>query len=224
MQNISEEIASDNSFNIVDILLIDHSYLKECINVLINNHTNLHEKLFYSRTFLDTLKKHSTSEEKTVYDSLSDMDEFRKNIMEGEIEHATIKKKYQNLIPRLAHMKNMDDITEAEVKVLAKMVKQHIEEEELELFPKMRNALEAAILNEIGFQFTILRRFTPQDLENYPGLQKEIYTQTLYNNPNSKRNVYQWSAGFVRKVNQYIGSILSQSNILKNQKRKAGSW
>lgn len=221
MQNISEEIATDNSFNIVDILLIDHSYLKECINVLLNNHADLHEKLFYSRTFLDTLKKHSTSEEKTVYDSLSDMDEFRKNILEGEVEHSMIKRKYQTLIPRLAHMKNIDDITEVEIKVLAKIVKQHIEEEEIELFPKMLNTLDTAILNEIGFQFMILRRFTPQDLENYPELQKEIYTQALSNNPNSKRNVYQWSAGFVRKVNGYIGSIVSQSNILKNQKRKA---
>ncbi len=214
MQNISEEIATDNSFNIVDILSIDHGYLKECINVLIDDRADPHEKLFYSRTFLDTLKKHSTSEQKTVYDSLSDMDEFRRHILEGEIEHDMIKRKYKTLIPRLAQLKNLDDITEVEVKVLAKLVKAHIEEEERELFPKMRNALDNAILNEIGFQFMILRRFTPQDLENYPELQKEVYAPTLSKNA-SKRNVYQWSASFVRKVNGYIGSLVGQSNYIK---------
>lgn len=215
MQNISEEIATDNSFNIVDILSIDHGYLKKCINVLIDDKADRQEKLFYSRTFLDTLKKHAISEQKTVYDSLVDMEEFRKNILEGEVEHDMIKRKYKNLIPRLSLMKKINEVTEIEIKVLAKIVKNHIEEEERELFPKMRNALDAAILNEIGFQFMILRRFTPQDLENYPDLQKEIYTPTLDKNP-SKRNVYQWSASFVRKVNAYIGSLVGQSNIIKN--------
>lgn len=215
MQNINEEIATDNSFNIVDILSIDHDYLKECINVLMNDNSNLHEKLFYSRTFLDTLKKHSASKKKTVYDSLSDMDEFKKSIMKGEVEHAMIKKQYKTLISRLAQMKNLDIVTEIEVKVLAKMVKLHITEEERELFPKMRNALDTSILNEIGFQFMILRRFSPQELEHYPELQKEVYTSTLDKNP-SKRNVYNWSASFMRKVNGYISSLVGQSNYVKN--------
>ncbi|MBC7430224.1 MAG: hemerythrin domain-containing protein [Bacteriovorax sp.] len=217
MQNIGEEIATDNSFNIVNILLIDHSYLKECISVLINDHAEIHEKLFYSRTFLDTLKKHSMAEEKTVYDSLVDMDEFRKNIIEAEVEHDMISRKYRKLIPIIGQMKKLDDITSIEIKVLAKLVKQHIEEEEQELFPKMRNNLDSAILNEIGFQFMIMRRFTPQDLKNYPDLQKEIYAPTLDMNPaSSKRNVYHWSASFVRKVNGYIGSIVGQTGHIKN--------
>ena len=215
MQNISEEIATDNSFNIVDILSIDHGYLKECIRVLINDQADLHEKLFYSRTFLDTLKKHSSSEEKTVYDSLSDMDEFRKHILEGVVEHDIIKRNYKKLIPRLAQIKNLDEVTGVEMKVLAKLVKVHIEEEERELFPKMRNTLDNAILNEIGFQFMILRRFTPQDLENYPELQKEIYASTMDKSP-SKINVYKWSAGFVKKVNGYISSLVGQSGFIKN--------
>ncbi|MBC7714626.1 MAG: hemerythrin domain-containing protein [Rhizobacter sp.] len=216
MQNISEEIATDNSFNIVNILLIDHGYLKECIDVLIRDHSDLQEKLFYSRTFLDTLKKHSISEEKTVYDSLVDMDEFRKNILEGEIEHDMISKKYRFLIPRIAQMKSLDDVTEIEIKVLAKLVKQHIEEEEKVLFPKMRNNLDSAILNEIGFQFMIMRRFTPQDLENYPDLQKEVYASTIDKRPVGTRNVYRWSASFVRKVNGYISSMVGQSGYIKN--------
>lgn len=207
MQNISEEIAKDNSFNILDILLIDHAYLRECIKIFLNDNADKHEKLFYARTFIDTLTKHSSSEEKTVYDSLVDMDEIHSIILEGEVEHSIINMMISTLSARLVRMKDLDDVTEAELKILAKIVQNHITEEEKILFPLLRENLDSGILNEIGFQYMILRKFTPQDLEGHPELQKEIY----YSVCNSKRNVYQWSGDFVKKVNRYIGSIVSQS-------------
>lgn len=215
MTNISEEIAVDNSFNIVDILLIDHSYLKECIAVLTDKKADKHEKLFYSRTFLDTLKKHSEAEENTVYDSLSEMDEMHMQILEGEAEHSLARYKFETLIPRLSKMKNLDDVTEAEIKVLAEIVKHHIEEEEAELFPKMRASLDRGILNEIGFQFMILRRFTPQDLKDYPELQKQMYQQNADGPKSTKNNIYQWSGNFVKKVNRYISSLVVQPHTHK---------
>lgn len=216
MTNISEEIAVDNSFNIIDILLIDHAYLKECIAVLTNDYANKNEKIFYARTFLDTLKKHSVSEEKTVYESLSEMDELRMFILEGEAEHGMAKFKYDTLIPRLAKMKVLDDVTEAEIKVLAELIEHHIDEEETELFPKMRYNLDQAILNEIGFQFMILRQFTPQDLKDYPELQAQVYQQNFTDPKRSRKNIYQWSGNFVRKVNRYISSLVAQAPSLKN--------
>ncbi len=216
MTNISEEIAVDNSFNIIDILLIDHAYLKECIAVLTNDYANKNEKIFYARTFLDTLKKHSVSEEKTVYESLSEMDEMRKLILEGEAEHGMAKFKYETLIPRLAKMKVLDDVTEAEIKVLAELIEHHIDEEETELFPKMRYNLDPGILNEIGFQFMILRQFTPQDLKDYPELQAQMYQQNFSEPKRSRKNIYQWSGNFVRKVNRYISSLVAQTTSLKN--------
>ena len=216
MTNISEEIAVDNSFNIIDILLIDHAYLKECIAVLTNDYANKNEKIFYARTFLDTLKKHSVSEEKTVYESLSEMDEMRKLILEGEAEHGMAKFKYETLIPRLAKMKVLDDVTEAEIKVLAELIEHHIDEEETELFPKMRYNLDPGILNEIGFQFMILRQFTPQDLKDYPELQAQMYQQNFSEPKRSRKNIYQWSRNFVRKVNRYISSLVAQTTTFKN--------
>jgi hemerythrin-like domain-containing protein len=215
MTNISEEIAVDNSFNIIDILLIDHAYLKECIAVLTNDYANKNEKIFFARTFLDTLKKHSVSEEKTVYESLSEMDELRMMILEGEAEHGMAKFKYDKLIPRLAKMKVLDDVTEAEIKVLAELIEHHIDEEETELFPKMRYNLDQGILNEIGFQFMILRQFTPQDLKDYPELLAQIYQQNFTGPKGSRKNIYQWSGNFVRKVNRYISSLVAQAPSLK---------
>lgn len=219
MTNISEEIAVDNSFNIIDILLIDHVYLKECIAVLTNDYANKNEKIFYARTFLDTLKKHSEAEEKTVYESLSEMEELRMQILEGEAEHGMAKFKYETLIPRLIKMKVLDDVTEAEIKVLAELVEHHIDEEETELFPKIRYSLDQGILNEIGFQFMILRQFTPQDLEDYPELQSQLYQQNFTEPKRSRKNIYQWSGNFVKKVNRYISSLIVQSPTLKNHFR-----
>lgn len=210
MTNISEEIAVDNTFNIVDILLIDHSYLKECIEVLTDRNADKGEKLHYSKSFLDTLKKHSEAEEKTVYDSLIDMDELHMQILEGEAEHSQARFKLDTLTTRLSKMKNLDDVTEAEIKVLAEIVKHHIEEEEAELFPKMRASLDRGIMNEIGFQFMILRRFTPQDLKNYPELQHQVYQQATIDQKPSRKNMYQWSSHFVKKVNRYISSLIVQ--------------
>ncbi len=215
MQNISEEIATDNNFNIVDILLIDHAYLKECIEVLTDNQRNKQEKLFYSRTFLDTLKKHTNAEQRTVYESLAEMDEIRMNILEAIAGSSMTKFKYQTLIPRINKMKVLDDMAEAEMKSLAELVRHQITEEEHELFPKMRENLDAAILNEIGFQFLILRKFTPQDLKDFPEIQKQIYQANPTEQKSSRKNVYQWSSNFVRKVNQYIGSLVNQASATK---------
>lgn len=215
VENISQEIATDNSFDIIDILLIDHSYLKECIEVLTDRNRNKQEKLFYSRTFLDTLKKHSIAEEKTVYESLVEMDEIHMHILEGLAEHSMAKFKYQTLIPRLARMKVLDDVTEAEIKALAEHVAHHIHEEESKLFPKMKENLDQGILNEIGFQFLILRKFTPQDLKDFPEIQQQIYQMNPKEIRPSKKNIYQWSGNFVKKVNQYIGSLVNHASTAK---------
>lgn len=219
MTNISEEIAIDNSFNIIDILLIDHAYMKECIAVLTNDYADKNEKTFYARAFLDTLKKHSQAEEKTVYESLSEMEDLRMIILEGEAEHGMAKFKYDTLIPRLSKMKILDDVTEAEIKVLAELIEHHIDEEETELFPRMRYNLDSGILNEIGFQFMILRQFTPQELKDYPELQAQIYQQSFIEPKRSRKNIYQWSGNFVKKVNRYISSLVTQAPLLKNNSR-----
>ena len=216
MTSINKEIANNNCFNIVDILLIDHAYLKECIAVLTNDYAHKNEKIFFARTFLDTLKKHSESEEKTVYESLSEMDDLRKLILEGDAEHGMARFKYETLIPKLQKMKTLDDSTEAEIKVLAELIEHHIDEEETELFPKMRRILDSGILNEIGFQFIILRKFTPQDLKDHPKLQAQIYQKTFTDSKKSRKNIYQWSENFVKKVNRYISSLIVQVPTIKN--------
>ena len=75
------------------------------------------------------------------------------------------------------------------------------------------------ILNEIGFQYMILRQFTPQDLRDYPGLQSQIYQSTFTELKKSRKNIYQWSGHFIKKVNRYISSLVVQSPPFKNNNK-----
>lgn len=170
------DITSNNKFNICDLLLLDHSYLKECIDVLKDDKADRKTKFKVGKCFVDALKKHSTAEEKTVYTPLLNVENLHKRIIEGEIEHKLADDKARFLEKKISTVRNLTEELEAELKVLAELVNHHIEEEERELIVKMRNGLDIEILNEMGMQFLRLRKFTAKDLEDYPALKSEIST------------------------------------------------
>lgn len=79
---------------------------------------------------------HAQIEEEIFYpaarDAIDDMD----LLDEAEVEHASAKQ----LITELAAMQPGDDLYEAKFAVLGEYVKHHIQEEEKELFPKIKKA------------------------------------------------------------------------------------
>lgn len=193
-----DEIAHDNKFNILNILEMDHKYLNECIKVLKGN-SEKKDKIRYAKTFLDALKKHSEAEKKVVYSCLIKIEDMKKEIMEGEVEHNIADHKIRQLIPKLTGMRILSDELEVEIKVLAEIVEHHIKEEEAGLFPKMKRDLDRIILNEMGFQFMKLRSFTTKDLRQYPKLQKEV--------SNLKKLGHRLSANFGLKVLKHSTSV-----------------
>lgn len=170
------DITSNNKFNICDLLLLDHSYLKECIAVLKDDKADRKTKFKVGKCFIDAVRKHSVAEEKTVYTPLLNVENLHKKIIEGEIEHKLADDKARFLEKKISTVRNLTEELEAELKVLAELVSHHVEEEERELILKMRNGLDIEILNEMGMQFLRLRKFTAKDLEDYPALRSEIST------------------------------------------------
>ena len=169
-----DEILQNNKFNITEILTMDHRYLKSCIKFLKDDDEDKKVKLKYARSFLDALHKHSEAEKKAVYAPLVKVEDLKKLILEGQIEHGITDAKVKMLTHELTGLRTLSDELEMELKVLAELVEHHIKEEEDDMFPKMRKDLDKTILNEMGFQFMKLRGFTVRDLEKYPTLQKEI--------------------------------------------------
>lgn len=169
-----DEILQNNKFNITEILTMDHRYLKSCIKYLKDDDADKKTKLKYAKTFLDALHKHSEAEKKAVYAPLVKIEDLKKIILEGQIEHGITDAKVKMLTLKLTGLRSLSDELEMELKVLAELVEHHIEEEEDEMFPKIRKDLDKTILNEMGFQFMKLRGFTAKDLKDYPRLQKEV--------------------------------------------------
>ncbi len=173
-----EEVTSNNKFNIVDILLLDHKYLKECIKILKDDDKDDEEnkkiKIKTAKSFLDTLHKHSDAEKRSVYAPLLKVKDLRRDIIEGEIEHGIIDSKVKMLSVKLTGLRTLGEELEIEMKVLAELLEHHIKEEEDKMFPKMKKDLDKTILNEMGFQFMKLRNFSEKDLRLYPKLQKEV--------------------------------------------------
>jgi len=79
---------------------------------------------------------HAQVEEEIFYPAARDAIEDMDLLDEAEVEHASAKQ----LISELAAMQPGDDLYDAKFTVLGEYVKHHIEEEEKELFPKIKKA------------------------------------------------------------------------------------
>lgn len=191
-----EEIMQNNKFNIVDVLLMDHRYLKDCIKYLKDDDEDKKVKLKHAKTFLDALHKHSEAEKKAVYAPCLKVKDLKMEILEGQVEHGIADAKVKMLIPKLTGLRTLSDELEVELKVLAELVEHHIKEEEEQTFPKMKKDLDRTILNEMGFQFMKLRSFTAKDLRDYPKLQKEV--------SGIRKLGHRISGNFIAKVQKHV--------------------
>lgn len=187
------------NINVIDMILIDHRFVKECIETLTDEHADKNKKLAVARGFLEALQKHSDAEKEVVYTPLESEEEFHFNILEAQIEHGIVDEKVKALKNRVAHSRTLKDEIEAELKVLAELVKHHIKEEESELLPKMSEELDEETLREMGQVFMKVRKMTPQDLHDYPQLQDELVIW--------KDDVQKVSSQFLSKMDKYMENL-----------------
>lgn len=185
--------------NVIDMILIDHRFVKECIEILIDEKVDKQQKLNVGRTFLDALERHSAVEREVIYAPLEAEEEFHFNILEAQIEHGIFDEKIKLLKPRISRSRVLKDEIEAELKVLAELVKIHIKEEESELLPKMNSELEEEMLKEMGEVFMNLRKISPKELRDYPQLEDQLVTW--------KDDVQKVSSQFLSKMDRYVENL-----------------
>ena len=82
------------------------------------------------------LKVHAQIEEEIFYPQAREASEDNDLIDEALVEHSTVK----NLIGEIEAMEVGEELYDAKIRVLGEMVKQHIKEEEEELFPELQSA------------------------------------------------------------------------------------
>jgi hypothetical protein len=81
------------------------------------------------------LKVHAQIEEEIFYPQAREASQDNDLIDEALVEHSTVK----NLIAEIEAMEVGEELYEAKIHVLGEMVKQHIKEEEEELFPELQS-------------------------------------------------------------------------------------
>jgi hemerythrin superfamily protein len=81
------------------------------------------------------LKVHAQMEEEIFYPQAREASQDNDLIDEALVEHSTVK----NLIAEIEAMEVGEELYDAKIRVLGEMVKQHIKEEEEELFPELQS-------------------------------------------------------------------------------------
>jgi hemerythrin-like domain-containing protein len=85
------------------------------------------------------LTKHAIAEEEIFYPAVrADVDDADDMVDEATVEHASAK----DLIAQIHSMDPKDDLYDAKVKVLGEYIDHHVKEEENEMFPEARKALD----------------------------------------------------------------------------------
>jgi hemerythrin-like domain-containing protein len=162
------------NINIIDMILLDHRSIKECIEVLLSDATTKTRKLEVAKVFFEFMIKHIATEEKIVYSQLLSDEKFHFNVLEFKVEHGMVSQKIKDLRSKVMRARILKEEVEAELKVLSQVVKTHIKEEESDFLPKMQELLDEATLVEMGDRFMKLRKLSPKDLRDHPHLQDEL--------------------------------------------------
>ena len=95
---------------------------------------------------VSALKLHTAIEEQLFYPAVQEATKESDAVLKAMEEHDLVKV----LLQQLQTMSPEEDRFDAKVAVLMQNVREHVEEEEGEIFPKLREALKRAQLEELG--------------------------------------------------------------------------
>jgi hemerythrin superfamily protein len=103
---------------------------------------------------IEELTVHSEMEEEVLYPAArEEVQSAEETVLEAFEEHAVV----ENLMEELKGMDPEDESFEAKTTVLIENVRHHVEEEEGELFPKIRTALGDERVDELGAEMETIR-------------------------------------------------------------------
>ena len=130
----------------IELLLADHRNVEKLFKQyerLVEDEGSYNEKEALAAKICAELTVHAQVEEEIFYPAARDILDDEQLIDEAVVEHASAK----DLISQLADMSPDDDLYDAKIKVLSELIEHHVEEEEDEMFPKLKKAkLDTATL------------------------------------------------------------------------------
>jgi hemerythrin superfamily protein len=129
--------------NAIDLLKQQHDEVKALFKKIEDAEGEEKQELFDQ--IADALAMHATIEEQHFYPATKD-DRTEELLHEAVEEHLSVKR----IIADMLEMEVSDPQFDAKCKVLQEQVEHHVEEEEGELFPKVRKAHSKEELEDLG--------------------------------------------------------------------------
>lgn len=148
------------------LLKQDHEKVEELFDEVCELSERAHkQRRMLADRICDELEVHATVEEKIFYPSVRNADEEVGDlVLESFEEHALVKK----LVSEIRHTEESDERFMAKIKVLREMVMHHVEEEQDELFPKVKKAMEKRQLEEMGERIEQMKMRPEGEVEEMP--------------------------------------------------------
>ncbi|MBV8334337.1 MAG: hemerythrin domain-containing protein [Alphaproteobacteria bacterium] len=128
--------SAEKAVNALELLEQDHRQVEEWFDEYDELPDDEAPKSELAGKICLALKVHTRIEEEIFYPQAREATEDKDLLDEAIVEHATVK----NLISEIEEMEPGEDLYDAKIRVLGEMVKQHIKEEEEELFPEIESA------------------------------------------------------------------------------------
>jgi hypothetical protein len=135
----------------IELLKRQHRFVEELFDQIEQEGEDEEEKVELVQELADNLAAHAAIEERIFYPAAYG-DNTRDLLEEAVEEHLALKR----VIADLVQMGPSDDYFDAKIAVLKEQVAHHVEEEEKELFPKVRRELSASHLEAMAVEMETL--------------------------------------------------------------------
>jgi hemerythrin superfamily protein len=130
---------ADNDTDAITLLTADHEDVRQLFaeyEELLADDAEADDRMALAMEICDLLTAHATAEEEIFYPAVRGVLDDEELVDEAESEHASARA----LIEQIQGMEADDDRFDATVRVLAEAVEHHVQEEEGEMFPRVRDA------------------------------------------------------------------------------------
>lgn len=149
----------------------DHKQIKACFREFQKSTTTDARKGKLVEQMIELLTVHTYVENEVMYPRVRElMPDLEDDVLESYEEHHVADVLVMELLP----MSPGDERFEAKTTVLIENVTHHIDEEESEWFPKVREGLARTQLREIGAEIAEARERAPRQPEQPSALKKTI--------------------------------------------------
>lgn len=144
----------DDETSIIPIIENHHKYLKEYISILMSDEVSAKDKQATVTLFFPILNMHAKAEEEVLYEALKEYadKDIRMEGLRGQDEHEIS----YDLVDELKLMgaeTSWSDEIDSKMRVLAGLLKTHIKQEELVMFPMLEKALPESKLMDLTDEY-----------------------------------------------------------------------